>query len=301
MSPARPRQAWLPEVLARLTAASGIGYVAAAYTASRWLTRPTPGKPAATPSDHGLDWEPLTCVTEDRLRLVGWAITPPRPRATVALFHGLRHNRGQTLSRAVMLAEHGYRCVALDHRAHGESDGRRTSFGYYESRDVAAVLTLIRSRWPKEPCAGLGMSMGAAALCFAGRAAGGFDAIILESVYQDIASAFASRLQTTFPPWFRRFGPGIVRVSEWRMGVRMAQIAPAEHIPRLAPAPVLLLTGTDDDHAPPEETRRLYDRFPGPRELWLVPGAGHKNVYETAGDEYREKVLGFLDRRLKVA
>jgi len=58
----------------------------------------------------------------------------------VALFHGLRDNRGYLLGRTAFLAAAGYRCVAVDHRAPGETGGKRTSFGFYESRDVAAVL-----------------------------------------------------------------------------------------------------------------------------------------------------------------
>ena len=103
------------------------------------LRGPTRGRPPQTPSDLGLAWEPLECVTPDGLRLAGWSVTPSRPRATVILFHGLRHNRGQTLARTGFLAGAGYRCVAFDHRGHGESAGKRTSFGYYEGRDVAAV------------------------------------------------------------------------------------------------------------------------------------------------------------------
>src|SRR5262249_37475828 len=142
---------WLTDLLTGLAAASGVGYVAAAYGGSRGLTRVTPGAPRRTPSDLGLAWEPLTCRTADGLRLVGWAVTPPRPRGTVALFHGLRAGRAQTLGRTALLAAAGYRCVAFDHRAHGQSGGRRSSFGYYEGRDAAAVLALLRQRWPHQP------------------------------------------------------------------------------------------------------------------------------------------------------
>src|SRR3954468_10659994 len=87
---------WLKELLAGLTAVSGVGYLATAYTVSRWLTRPSRGTPHHPPAAQGLSWEPLECRTADRLRLRGWVVTPPEPRATVALFHGMRNNREQT-------------------------------------------------------------------------------------------------------------------------------------------------------------------------------------------------------------
>jgi alpha-beta hydrolase superfamily lysophospholipase len=288
----------LTDLLTGLAAASGIGYLAAAYSVSRWLTRATPGRSPRTPSDLGLPWEPLACRTVDGLRLVGWVVAPPRPRGTVALFHGLRANRHQMLDRTALLAAAGYRCVAFDHRAHGQSGGRRSSFGYHESRDVAAVLALMRQRWPFQPQAALGISMGAAALCYGADQARGLNAIILEGMYHDLLSAFTSRIGSHFPAWIRRMSRGIIWVTEKRLGVRLRQLSPAEHIGDLAPAPVLLLTGTEDPHAPPEDVRRLYERCRGPRELCLVSGAGHEDVHQRGGRYYEDCVLTFLDRWL---
>ncbi|HZT81978.1 MAG TPA: alpha/beta hydrolase, partial [Gemmataceae bacterium] len=127
------------------------------------------------------------------------------------------------------------------------------------------------------------------------------DAIILESVYHDIASAFAHRLRSSYPPWVGRLAGGIVWVTERRLGVRLAEVAPAEHVGRLAPAPVLLMTGTADAHAPPAEAQRLLARCRGPAELWLVPAAGHIDVFEQGGREYERRVLDFLDRSLQRA
>jgi alpha-beta hydrolase superfamily lysophospholipase len=291
---------WLPDLLTRLAVATGVGYLAAAYTVSRWLTRPSRGRACRTPGDHGLLWERLECRTSDRLRLVGWAVTPPRPRGTVALFHGNRKNREQTLGRSVFLAAAGYRCVAFDHRAHGDSDGKRISFGYHESRDVAAVLDVIRQRWPGQPRAALGISMGGAALCFAAAQARQLDAVILESVYHDLASAFQRRIGTQYPDWFERLHCGAVWMTERRLGLRLPDVAPANHVGALAPCPVLLLTGSDDRHAPPADTELLYEQCRGDREWWLVPGATHEDTFEVGGAPYRHRVLGFLERWMRV-
>ena len=43
--------------------------------------------------------------------------------------------------------------IAFDHRAHGESSGKRISFGYHESRDVASNLRALEevSNTPHKP------------------------------------------------------------------------------------------------------------------------------------------------------
>src|SRR5687768_14235222 len=120
MSQTQVRASWLQETLAGLATVSGVGYLATAYTISRWLTRGAPGPLPEAPSDRGLGWEPLECRSSDGYRLAGWAVAPPAPHGTVVLFHGLRSNRAHSLDRTLFLTRAGYRCVAFDHRAHAE-------------------------------------------------------------------------------------------------------------------------------------------------------------------------------------
>jgi alpha-beta hydrolase superfamily lysophospholipase len=290
----------LTELLIRLGLASGIGTLAAQYLIARWLTKPTRERIIQTPSVLGLDWEPFACRTHDGYRLRGWVVTPSRPRATILLFHGIRNTRTQMFSRLAFLVPAGYRCVAIDHRAHGESDGRRSSFGYHEQHDVRAVLAQARRQWPDQPLAALGLSMGAAALCYAAsdvRQAA--RAVILESLYHDVVTAFQNRLAAGhYPGYFHRLTRGVIRRCERRIGVLAQQLAPANFIAGLAPVPLLILTGSEDRHSTPDEAERLFSRRNGPGELLLVPGAGHADVCETGGEFYRGELLNFLDRSL---
>jgi pimeloyl-ACP methyl ester carboxylesterase len=297
MSEAKDRSgSWWTSALLAPVLATGVGYVILSWLVSRWLTRSKKRRPEETPADFGLPFDTITCRTDDGLRLTGWVVEPPAPRGTVAFFHGLRCTRELVLPRLATFVSAGFRCVAFDHRAHGESQGRLTSFGYHEGHDVAAVLNLVRRRWPDQPCVALGVSMGAAAICFAADRARDADAVILESMYHDILSAFTTRISGVFPRWFGWLSRGIIWITERRLGVRLEDLTPADHIGRLAPAPVLLITGTEDSHASPDDVRRLYQRCRGPRELVLVPGAGHTDLLDVAGPMYAECVLQFLER-----
>lgn len=297
MNPSSNRSSWITELWTWLATLSGVGYLFTAYTVSRWLTRTSPDR--SSPDLPDWTWENVECQTADGVRLAGWTASPPDPHATVVLFHGLRGNRGRMLSRMAFLLEAGYRCVAFDHRGHGESGGRWTSFGYHESRDVQAVLDFVHARCPDEPLAVLGVSMGGAALCFAAKHVRGCQAVILESVYHDLESAFRNRVGVDYPAWFNRFRSGVIWLTERRLGLRLPDLAPALHVHELNPAPVLLLTGSDDPHAPPEDATRLHSLCGEPRELHIIPGAGHDDIMVKAADHYRGLILDFLRRTLK--
>ncbi|MSQ93160.1 MAG: alpha/beta fold hydrolase [Gemmataceae bacterium] len=293
-----PSSNWFDELWPRATAATGIGYLAVAYAVSRWLTRCSPALVPLPEQLTGVQIEAIQCTTVDGIILQGWALAPARPRATVALFHGLRGHRATLMDRFVLLASAGYRCVAFDHRAHGESGGAVTSFGYHERHDIQAVAELIQARWPSRPCAALGVSMGAAALCFAGKSAHAFDAIILESLYHDLDRAFQNRVGCGFPAWFQHFRRGIIWFVERRLAARVQEIAPIDHVGLLAPRPVLLLTGSDDPHAPPHEVLALADKVGGAGEFHAIPDTGHADICEHGGALYRDLVLSFLERHL---
>ena len=290
--------AWFDELWPRVLVSSGVGYLATSYAVSRWLTRRSPAKIEWPTRLAHLKMEALSVGTSDGIRLRGWVVEPPQPRATVALFHGLRGNRTDTIGRIEVLTAAGYRCVAFDLRAHGESGGSLTSFGYFERRDIKAVASLIQARWPREPRAVIGLSMGGAAVCFAGEVSRAFDAIILESVYHELVCAFQHRVGCGFPSWFKHFREGIIWLTESRFGVTIDRVSPLAHIARLMPRPILLITGSDDPHAPPSEMRLLAERVRETGRFHVIAGAGHEDVFERGGAEYRDLIVSFLERQL---
>ena len=67
----------------RLAYLSGVGYLAMAYTVSRFLTRRRRRRVKHTPADIGLAFESFSARSSDGVALAGWLIEPPYPRGTV--------------------------------------------------------------------------------------------------------------------------------------------------------------------------------------------------------------------------
>ncbi len=63
-------------------------------------------------------------------------------------------------------------------------------------------------------------------------------------------------------------------MDEWLNGFREA--APIRWIDRIAPRPLLILHGADDDLVDVEQARRLFEKARPPKEIAIVAGAGHK-------------------------
>ena len=71
--------------------------------------------------------------------------------------------------------------------------------------------------------------------------------------------------------------------EEWQKGFDV--VAPVGCIDKVSPRPILLVHGEDDEVVPLSHARQLYDRAGDPKELRIVPAAGHRlRVEESAMD-----------------
>ncbi|MFN8540882.1 MAG: hypothetical protein U0232_25810 [Thermomicrobiales bacterium] len=128
------------------------------------------------------------------------------------------------------------------------SEGRRSSIGYHEARDVVAAARYLRRRPELAGCGigALGMSMGAAATVIAAARGAGdrrwwrIAGLRRWSRLWWGACGVLYRLPA-FP-----FAPLIVRFGELLLGARIREMRPIDHIGRIAPRPLLIVHGERD-------------------------------------------------------
>jgi pimeloyl-ACP methyl ester carboxylesterase len=137
--------------------------------------------------------------------------------------------------------------------------------------------------------------MGAAAIAFAGPACG-WNGVVLEGIYAEVAQAFQRRIGTAYPRWFGRLYPGVMWITQKRIKVSSLDLRPVEAVRSMASVPSLLITGEQDKFAPPDDAQRVAAAAGPLAETWFVPGAGHGDVVDTGGPAYRERLLGFLTK-----
>jgi pimeloyl-ACP methyl ester carboxylesterase len=120
-------------------------------------------------------FDPRTQVTfesADKTRLQGhWMPAVPASDRTIILGHGYFADWRSMLALADEFREKRYNVFLFDFRAHGKSDGEKTTFGYNEGKDIAGAVRFVSDQYPTESknLFYYGHSMGAASMMMAQR------------------------------------------------------------------------------------------------------------------------------------
>lgn len=244
------------------------------------------------PADFGFGVENVRFTATDGVALRGWFVPCAGSTRAAVLLHGNGSTRSQMVARARLLRSRGYAVLLYDARGHGESEGDRVSFGLFETRDLLGALDYVRSRGASEiGC--LGASQGGATIALAAEELRDVRWAVLEAVFPDLTTAVDRRFRHTLhlPGWFA--GLLMRPIAEWRIGASAGDIAPRRAISRLK-CPVLVLGGERDPYTTVEDIRALYSAAPDRKQLWVVPNAGHVDLYGAAGPNYEEHLTQFL-------
>ncbi len=227
----------------------------------------------------------------------GWLSYGEEGNGVVLLVHSIRSNRVEMLSRARFLTAQGYHTLLIDLQAHGETPGNRITFGARESENVEAAVDFLRQTFPHERIGAIGVSLGAAAIVLTKQNLG-LSAVILESMHPTVEEAVENRLRLFLGEPGTLFLPLLLFQISLFTGAPVDTLNPVAHINNLN-SPVLIISGTNDHHTTVPETERLFAAAREPKELWIVPGAGHFNMHDYAGRAYEREVLEFFAHYLR--
>jgi len=210
----------------------------------------------------------------DGVTLEGWKLPAAgTARGTVVYLHGVADNRGSSLG-AARLTERGFDLVAYDSRAHGNSGGDACTYGFYEKRDLSRVLDRIE----RGPIVVIGSSLGAAVALQAAADDPRITAVVAAESFSDLESIARERA-----PKFMTEGSikKALEIAEEQGKFAVGDVSPVRAAARIQ-VPVLLLHGAVDRETPPLHSQRIFDALAGPKELILVPGAGHNQALQPA-------------------
>lgn len=270
--------------------ATGIGAVTA------WVLN-GPRRPASaygfTPFEVGLHAEDVRFAAADGVDLAGWWFDDPDADVAVICCHGHRGSKADLLGIGPGLHKQGFSVLVFDFRGNGESGDGPQSLAHHEQRDLTAAVDWVRARRPDARLAVVAFSMGAATAILAAADDPRIEALVLDSPFAtmtDVVRAGFRRHRLPEP-----LVPAAALVNRLRYGYGFGQVRPLDAIGRLAPRPVLLLHGTDDEVIPYEHATRLVAAAAsGTIDLVTFDGVGHCGGYFADRPGYIARVAGFL-------
>ena len=243
------------------------------------------------PADVQLRSEEFFLTTAEGFRLFGWFIAADRaPKGTIIYLHGVGDNKMSGLTLAKVFHDHDFNVVMYDSRAHGESEGKYCTFGYYEKYDVVkAVEWVIERGRAQGPATGrigvFGTSMGAAIAIQAAGIEPRIEAVVSEGCFTNLRTItvdYQKRLLRL--PWHFLRNIAIKR-AENRAKFRHHDVSPLKAVPDVR-APILFIHGTADTYIKYQYSQKLYAAANQPKELFLVDFANHTDVHSVGKSEY---------------
>lgn len=251
--------------------------------------RPTSPLPPPPPGE-----EPISFRTADSLTLRGWLHRGGGP-GLVVLAHGLGQSRLHRMVEAQALAARGLSTLVFDLRAHGESEGERSTLGDRERLDIAAALDAGLAEVRPTKVGLFGFSIGATAAQEVAARDERVNAVVLVAP----SSSVRAGLWDDFGRWGPlSFWPALLAARRHDVDLDAGRWE-AVH-PGLARRGLLVVAG-DREPQMNEVRAMLSDARTAGAETLLVPGATHGEYARAAPGLYPARVVDFFVRRLAVA
>ena len=253
---------------------------------------------AFTPFEFSADYEEVELITADGVNFGAWHFRQPGSPHTIIVSGGHKGQRQSSLGIAAALWPKGFNVILYSYRGMPGSDRAPITFGIKEVLELQAVIAFARKRISNAKIGLLGYSMGAVVSLLGAAGEPGVQALVLDSPFSNLRSLMienvrrASKLPGSPFVWLAGLMLWL-RTRSW-----ISECSPRDVLSSLEPRPLFFIHGGADDITSVNHSRRLYDAYRGPREIWIVQGAPHTGAYFADRPLYVERVAGFFARHL---
>ncbi len=257
------------------------------------------GRPT-TPDEAGLRYEEINIITPDRFRLNSWLIRAPEPaKGTLLYLHGVGDCKIDGLRFARLMHDQHYNVLLYDARRHGNSDGAFCTYGFYEKFDVVTIIDYLLSRADIR-CGKIGLfgtSMGAAVAIQAAAIDRRISALVSENSFATLRSIFDDYQKRMIKLPFHFLRNLVIVRSEFKAIFKASDVSPIDAV-RTIRIPILFIYGSDDQRIKAQYSLMLYNQANEPKELFLVPGGSHTDLWDIGGTAYQSKLVSFFNKGL---
>lgn len=254
--------------------------------------------------DHKIDlcwwqdvkFEKTEIQSFDGLKLAGFWYDAKSDKTAIVV-HGYAGSHFEMQPYCKFFHDKNFNVLALDCRAHGQSEGACVGFGWLDRLDVLSWVRFLNEKMPNGKIVLFGLSMGGTAVCMA---SGEKDLQNVVAVISDCAFDNADREIQFLLKKKKILGIFKKHLYSYAKRLHSFDICQADAIKQVKKTqiPILFIHGAEDDFVPLENMKNLYASTPqNLRENFVVENAGHALAYSQAGVLYEKKISDFLKNR----
>lgn len=237
-----------------------------------------------TPEDLGIPYEDVWLevknTSEESEKFHGWWLPNSNSSNVLLYLHGNGANIGSNLGIAKNYYKLGFSILMIDYRGYGMSESKfPTEARVYKDAQVAWDY-LVETRGFK-----------AKQIFIYGHSLGGAIAIDLSVRKPQSAGLIVESSFTSIENVVSYYG-GIYRFFPIRL-VLNQRFDSLSKVPLLK-TPILFIHGSEDKIVPDYMSEELYKATTSPKQLKIIPEAGHNDIASVAREEYLTTVKDFL-------
>jgi len=255
----------------------------------------------AHPDDFLLDSKKLDILTKDNFYLSAYLIRTniEKQKGTIILLHGIRSRKENNLPISKMLFDKGYNSVIIDLRAHGASQGKYCTFGYYEKYDIKTLIDTLYTIKDLNLKLGIwGQSLGGAVSLQVLEIDKRLSFGIVESTFSNFRTVahdyFRRYLGFKLPSFLTNY---IINRAKKIAKFEVDNVKPIESANHISQS-MLVVHGNDDEKIKFEYGKLIFNNLASKdKEFISIANSNHSNLREVGGDEYFEKVIKFIEKK----
>ena len=251
--------------------------------------------------------EDITLKSFDGLNLTSTLIMNENPtNKFIVLVHGVSICYVGSLKYFDIFYKNGFNVLIVNQRRHGKSEGKYSTYGFYEKYDVNMWIEYLKSRFGNDIILGLhGESMGAGTVMETIALNDSIKFVIEDCGYSNFHELIGFQITHEYK---NRLVRKILRPSllfanffmKTKAKFSMKKIVPIDIVASTS-LPMMFVHGKEDYFVPWYMAVDLYKaKTKGYKELYLVEGAKHAEALEVNKILYEKKIMTFIEKALSL-